>query len=63
MEIDSKKKDPLDFALWKKAKSEETWFWESPWGPGRPGWHIECTAMIHKYLGQGIDIHGGGNRS
>lgn len=60
VEIDNKKKDPLDFALWKKAKPEETWFWESPWGQGRPGWHIECTAMIHKYLGKGIDIHGGG---
>lgn len=60
VEIDRKKKDPLDFALWKEAKPEETWSWESPWGPGRPGWHIECTAMIHKHLGQGIDIHGGG---
>ena len=60
VEINSKKKDPMDFALWKEAKPEETWFWESPWGLGRPGWHIECTAMIHKYLGQGIDIHGGG---
>lgn len=60
VEIDHKKKDPLDFALWKEAKPEETWVWESPWGLGRPGWHIECTAMIHKHLGKGIDIHGGG---
>ena len=60
VEVNDKKKDPLDFALWKKTKPEEKWFWESPWGPGRPGWHIECTAMIHKYLGEEIDIHGGG---
>ena len=60
VEVNSKKKNPLDFALWKKTKPEEKWFWKSPWGPGRPGWHIECTAMIHKYLGQEIDIHGGG---
>ena len=60
VEVNRKKRDPLDFALWKKAKPEETWSWESPWGPGRPGWHIECTSMIHKYLGQEIDIHGGG---
>ena len=60
VEVNNKKKNPLDFALWKKTKPEEKWFWKSPWGPGRPGWHIECTAMIHKYLGQEIDIHGGG---
>ena len=60
VEINRKKRDPLDFALWKKAKPEEAWSWDSPWGPGRPGWHIECTAMIHKYLGEEIDIHGGG---
>ena len=60
VEPNKKKKDPLDFILWKKAKPEESWHWESPWGHGRPGWHLECTAMIHKYLGEEIDIHGGG---
>jgi cysteinyl-tRNA synthetase len=57
------KKDPRDFALWKGWKSEsepETAAWPSPWGPGRPGWHIECSAMAGKYLGQAFDIHGGG---
>ncbi len=54
-----KKKDPLDFALWKGAKPGEP-RWESPWGPGRPGWHIECSAMSMKYLGPTLDIHGGG---
>ena len=53
------KKDPLDFTLWKKAKPGEP-KWDSPWGEGRPGWHIECTAMIHKCLAHQIDIHGGG---
>lgn len=53
------KADPLDFALWKGAKPGEP-FWDSPWGPGRPGWHIECSAMSLKYLGPGFDIHGGG---
>ncbi|MFQ5947879.1 MAG: cysteine--tRNA ligase, partial [Acidimicrobiia bacterium] len=53
------KHDPLDFAVWKAAKPGEP-FWESPWGPGRPGWHIECSAMSEKYLGFGFDIHGGG---
>jgi len=53
------KADPLDFALWKGAKPGEP-SWESPWGPGRPGWHIECSAMSLKYLGPGFDIHGGG---
>ena len=53
------KEDPLDFALWKKAKPGEP-FWQSPWGPGRPGWHIECSAMVLKHLGETIDIHGGG---
>ena len=53
------KDDPLDFALWKGAKPGEP-AWNSPWGPGRPGWHIECSAMSMKYLGQGFDIHGGG---
>ena len=53
------KEDSLDFALWKKAKTHEP-YWNSPWGKGRPGWHIECTAMIHKCLADQIDIHGGG---
>ncbi|MBT8201701.1 MAG: cysteine--tRNA ligase [Acidimicrobiia bacterium] len=53
------KEDPLDFALWKAAKPGEP-RWESPWGPGRPGWHIECSAMARRYLGDGFDIHGGG---
>ncbi len=54
------KEDAADFALWKKAKPGEP-FWESPWGPGRPGWHIECTSMCRHHLGDSIDIHGGGN--
>ena len=54
-----KKEDPLDFALWKKAKPGEI-AWESPWGLGRPGWHIECSVMATKYLGETIDIHAGG---
>ena len=53
------KRDPLDFALWKGTKPGEP-AWESPWGPGRPGWHIECSAMAMKYLGETFDIHGGG---
>lgn len=56
---DPNKKDPLDFILWQKSKNDEP-FWVSPWGEGRPGWHIECSAMIYKYLGKRIDIHGGG---
>jgi cysteinyl-tRNA synthetase len=59
VEVDERKKSPLDFALWKSSKSGEP-SWESPWGPGRPGWHIECSAMSSKYLGQPFDIHGGG---
>jgi cysteinyl-tRNA synthetase len=59
VEIDERKKSPFDFALWKSSKSGEP-KWESPWGPGRPGWHIECSAMSSKYLGQPFDIHGGG---
>lgn len=54
------KHDPLDFALWKASKPGEP-TWESPWGPGRPGWHIECSAMSLEYLGEGFDIHGGGH--
>lgn len=59
VEVDPRKKDPMDFALWKAAKPGEP-SWPSPWGPGRPGWHIECSAMAEKYLGSGFDIHGGG---
>jgi len=57
--VDERKEDPLDFALWKAAKPGEP-SWETPWGKGRPGWHIECTAMAIYYLGPQIDIHGGG---
>ena len=56
---DQGKKDPHDFALWKAAKTDEP-HWNTPWGPGRPGWHIECSAMAHAYLGEEFDIHGGG---
>lgn len=59
IEISDKKESPLDFALWKKSKENEP-AWESPWGMGRPGWHIECSAMSMKYLGETFDIHGGG---
>ena len=59
IEVDKRKKNPLDFALWKSAKPGEPW-WESPWGRGRPGWHIECSAMSMRYLGASFDIHGGG---
>ncbi len=59
IEVDDVKKDPMDFALWK-AKKEGEPFWESPWSEGRPGWHIECSAMANKYLGKTIDIHSGG---
>jgi cysteinyl-tRNA synthetase len=59
VEVNPDKRDPLDFALWKGAKPGEP-AWDSPWGPGRPGWHIECSAMAGKYLGRGFDIHGGG---
>ena len=57
---DEEKRNPMDFAVWKAAKPGEC-YWDSPWGKGRPGWHIECSAMIDKYLGEQIDIHGGGN--
>jgi cysteinyl-tRNA synthetase len=59
IDINDKKKNPLDFALWKKSKEGEP-FWESPWSKGRPGWHIECSAMSRRYLGETFDIHGGG---
>ncbi|MFO7578898.1 MAG: cysteine--tRNA ligase [Nitrosomonas halophila] len=59
VEIDGNKRDPLDFVLWKAAKPEEP-SWDSPWGKGRPGWHIECSAMSERYLGEHFDIHGGG---
>ncbi|MFZ5801582.1 MAG: cysteine--tRNA ligase [Candidatus Omnitrophota bacterium] len=59
VEVNAKKRNPLDFVLWKPSKPDEP-SWDSPWGPGRPGWHIECTAMIFKLLGERIDIHGGG---
>ncbi|HET6281429.1 MAG TPA: cysteine--tRNA ligase, partial [Polyangia bacterium] len=59
IEVGENKRSPLDFTLWKGAKPGEP-FWDSPWGPGRPGWHIECSAMAHRYLGEGFDLHGGG---
>ncbi|HEY6009518.1 MAG TPA: cysteine--tRNA ligase, partial [Geobacteraceae bacterium] len=59
VEVDESKRHPMDFALWKEAKPGEP-YWESPWGRGRPGWHIECSAMSMKYLGESFDIHGGG---
>jgi cysteinyl-tRNA synthetase len=59
VDVDERKRSPMDFALWKKSKPGEP-SWESPWGPGRPGWHIECSAMSIKYLGETFDIHGGG---
>ena len=59
IEIDENKEHPMDFALWKGARPGEP-SWESPWGPGRPGWHIECTSMSMTYLGESLDIHGGG---
>ena len=59
IEVDERKHNPLDFALWKSARPDEPW-WESPWGNGRPGWHIECSTMSMKYLGSTLDIHAGG---
>ena len=59
VDVNDKKENPLDFALWKGAKEGEP-FWESPWGKGRPGWHIECSVMSEAILGSSIDIHGGG---
>jgi cysteinyl-tRNA synthetase len=60
VEVEEAKEDPLDFALWKGVKPGEPW-WDSPWGPGRPGWHIECSAMAGTFLGNDFDIHGGGS--
>jgi len=60
IEVDERKRNPMDFVLWKSSKPGEP-AWESPWGPGRPGWHIECSAMNLRHLGEQIDIHGGGN--
>jgi cysteinyl-tRNA synthetase len=60
VEVDERKRSPVDFALWKAAKPGEP-DWESPWGPGRPGWHIECSAMSLDILGEGFDLHGGGD--
>ena len=59
VDVNERKRDPRDFALWKAAKPGEP-SWPSPWGPGRPGWHIECSAMAMKYLGETFDLHGGG---
>lgn len=59
VKVNERKEDPLDFVVWKKAKEGEP-FWDSPWGKGRPGWHIECSAMAMNLLGESIDIHGGG---
>lgn len=59
VEVDRKKRNPMDFSLWKPAKPGEP-FWESPWGKGRPGWHIECSAMVGRWLGETIDLHHGG---
>lgn len=60
IEVDERKENPQDFVLWKAAKPGEI-YWESPWGAGRPGWHIECSAMARKYAGDTLDIHGGGH--
>jgi len=58
VEVDQAKNDPLDFALWKFSNEDPSW--DSPWGRGRPGWHIECSSMSIKYLGENFEIHGGG---
>ena len=60
VDVDDRKQNPMDFALWKSAKPGEP-YWESPWGNGRPGWHIECSTMSNKYLGEEFDFHGGGS--
>jgi len=59
IDVDEKKRNPMDFVLWKGSKPGEPW-WDSPWGRGRPGWHIECSVMSQRYLGETFDIHGGG---
>jgi cysteinyl-tRNA synthetase len=59
IDVDERKRNPFDFVLWKSSKEGEPW-WDSPWGRGRPGWHIECSAMSQRYLGENFDIHGGG---
>jgi cysteinyl-tRNA synthetase len=59
VDVDERKRNPLDFALWKASKEGEP-SWDTPWGKGRPGWHIECSAMSMKYFGESFDIHGGG---
>ena len=60
VEVDKEKKNPYDFALWIKAPENHLMKWDSPWGPSYPGWHIECSAMGRKYLGEQFDIHTGG---
>ena len=60
VDVDESKRNPVDFALWKAAKPGEP-IWDSPWGPGRPGWHLECTAMSLRELGEGFDLHGAGD--
>src|SRR5437660_9145602 len=59
-DLDPKKRDPADFALWKKAEAGRALTWDSPWGPGFPGWHVECSAMSTHYLGERFDLHTGG---
>ena len=59
VDIDKRKHNPFDFVLWKSSKPGEP-AWDSPWGQGRPGWHIECSVMSNEYLGEAFDIHGGG---
>ena len=59
IEVDKEKRDPLDFALWKFSEHDPSW--DSPWGRGRPGWHIECSTMCLKHIGKTLEIHGGGN--
>ena len=60
VEVSQEKRNPADFALWKKAEANHIMQWPSPWGQGFPGWHLECSVMSTKYLGQPFDIHGGG---
>jgi cysteinyl-tRNA synthetase len=60
VEVDGDKRDPADFLIWRKASPDHILKWSSPWGPGYPGWHLECSVMAHRYLGETVDIHGGG---